>query len=593
MARLSLALGATARHRYSRLVEEVLDRLAVTDREYHHLHFDAPLVAELVERIDAHAGAGARVLVIGGNTLLAEVLIQLRLDVELWSFPQTHLTETIRPRVTREVTPERLADCVDSEGAYDVIVLPLVLESLPRDELAVLRALRRSLRPDGRLIVATRNQSRLSNRFRMLTGRPFSLRHQAEPRSLSWPALDTVHEYHQDELVALAQRAGLRTLGLNGVQGTRAFRDIDLLPMGAYVRRKLMRLGQALLPSGREVLVAEFSRRPGDVVIQQEPTVVVSLAVTGEGDSVAALRAVSAQSFPAERLSVVVAHSGPLPGALEEELRRTEASTRIRTLEVDGIDGPRARNAVLHACDADIVAATDDLCAVPPDWVEAGVRQLDDDTAIASGPVYALAGSHPKYLDLPGLRPDQEWREPLRTDLFPAYNSFQRREAVVAVGGFDAAFEEGGAVRVGWDADLAWRLQRSGWQAVFRHELAVGRCFPPPEGLRAQVRRAEGLPALYAALPEMRGEMASGVFASRETRNFDLMLLGVGCTVLRRQRRWLLFAVPWTGQLRGRIGVRPSHLVPSIRTVGRITIAHGAWLVGLIRGSIRSRRLVL
>src|SRR5690606_7439807 len=147
--------------------------------------------------------------------------------------------------------PEALGDCAGPESSYDVVLLPLVLEALPRGDVALLRALRRSLRPDGHIIVATRNQGRLSNRFRLLTGRPFSLRHQAEPRSLSWPALDTTHEYHPSELLAVARRAGLKPHGVSGVQATRAFRDIDLLPIGAYLRRKLMRLGQALIPSGR------------------------------------------------------------------------------------------------------------------------------------------------------------------------------------------------------------------------------------------------------------------------------------------------------------------------------------------------------
>jgi hypothetical protein len=245
----------------------------------------------------------------------------------------------------------------------------------------------------------------------------------------------------------------------------------------------------------------------------------------------------------------------------------------------------------------DISAHTNDSCRLPADWIEAAVLRFDEDTAIVSGPVFALEDSDPRFLQVPGLRPEPADNEIWRDDLFPACNVFYRTAVAVDAGGFSRKFEtDDGGAAAGWDTELAWRLQRLGWRAQFREEAFAFRSFPRPPGRRvfAEHKKASEIPQMYARIPRLRGQLLGGVFASKSTMYFDLLLAGAALAASRRRWPWLLAALPWLGLISKRVDVwPPTQWRHSARMGARLGALHLAWLTGFLRGAIKAKRIVL
>jgi hypothetical protein len=181
--------------------------------------------------------------------------------------------------------------------------------------------------------------------------------------------------------------------------------------------------------------------------------------------------------------------------------------------------------------------------------------------------------------------------------MFPICNAFFRASALRAAGGFSAGFagEDGGG-RPGWDSELGWRLKSLGWQTRYDEGLFTLHQFRRGPGslVEDHIRRASGYPALLQAVPGMRSTLMAGVFASKQTMYFDIMLLGAALALLKRRRLWLLAAVPWLGYLSNRLFYWPPQDWPrAAKMAVKIFVLHGCWLLGFLRGSLRARRIVL
>jgi prepilin-type N-terminal cleavage/methylation domain-containing protein/prepilin-type processing-associated H-X9-DG protein len=123
-----------------------------------------------------------------------------------------------------------------------------------------------------------------------------------------------------------------------------------------------------------------------------------------------------------------------------------------------------ARNAGLFAATASIVAYTDSDCFADADWLTMLVHQLGETDAAAVGG--------------PNLTPDDGWLSScvaaspgqpthvLENDQvaehIPGCNMAFRREALLAVNGFDVQYQ-----RAGDDVDICWRLQQAGYWITF------------------------------------------------------------------------------------------------------------------------------
>jgi hypothetical protein len=123
-----------------------------------------------------------------------------------------------------------------------------------------------------------------------------------------------------------------------------------------------------------------------------------------------------------------------------------------------------ARNAGLQAATGEVVAYTDDDCFADPDWL--------------THLVYQLARSQAAAVGGPNLTPDDGWlaacvaaapgqpTHVLESDQvaehIPGCNMAFRREALLAINGFDPLYR-----RAGDDVDVCWRLQQAGRWITF------------------------------------------------------------------------------------------------------------------------------
>lgn len=584
-------------------VKEILDRLEVAERAYHHLDFSRPLVTALVAAAARRIEPGDRVLLIGGSTLLAECLLDLDADLEVWQFPTAHMTPAAKERVTRTVCEESLGDIDVPEAAFKLAIVPLVIETLEDGGETLLRKLRKSLASDGAMILASVNQSRLDVRIAALLGRSMIARNKGGDVSLGWPVLSTRSHLQKSDVIAVARRAGYRVERSSYAVAWQPFLHMELLNLHEYGLRKLRQAVSSSLAACRDVVIAEISSRYADsaAVKTDDLSVSVFISASRGGDRLRqALQALSRQTYSKDLYEVVVLHGGDLP-CLDHVLAEPAGSgVRIREIASPGGDGPMRRNLAMAEAKSDISAHTDDSSVPPPDWIEAAVRWFDAETAVVTGPVFTLPGSGPRYLDVPGVRPDPGDKGIWSEVVYPASNVFYRTAVALAGGGFDAEFgSSGSGPSVGWDTELAWRIQRSGWRGRFCEEVYQFRLFNADTdgaaSMHDQVRRASELPLLAVRAPEFADRsFATGVFASKQTMYFDLALVGIGAAIVKRDWKFFLLVVPWLGEVNPRIDMwPPTAWRPSAVIAAKIASRQVAWLYGFIRGSVKARRLVL
>ncbi|HEY5625003.1 MAG TPA: glycosyltransferase, partial [Dehalococcoidia bacterium] len=527
-------------------------------------------------------------------------LLAMGYNLDVWQFPNQSLSEEMKGCVTAVVTPDSLAECDPPQGEYRAIIVPFVLESMTSPPAHFLGELKKGLSAQGSVIVATGNQTRLETRLAAIAGKSFAFRRKAPRLSLSWSALPTVHLFHRDDLMNAGREAGYQVRGCQYVTSNRLFLELDVMPIEQYAVRKAGDYLQRAIPSMRDTIILELEARvPDDSAWTDDPkfvSVFVS-AVNGADRLRSTLKALLEQTYPADLYEIVVVHDGSRPDVYEAIEETSGAKVAVRGFVAQHIEGPSLRNSVMAQARGQISAHTDDSCRQPADWIEAAALGFDANTAIVSGPVFALGDSDPRFLNVPGLRPEPADDEIWRDDLFPITNVFYRTGVAVAAGGFSRRFEEGeGRAAAGWDAELAWRLRRMGWQARFREEVFTFRSFPGPAGrrLRAEHKTASELPAMYAAVPELKGRLLGGLFASKSTMYFDLMLVGVALAARQRRLPWMLAALPWLGMISKRLDVwPPTQWRHTARMGARMGALHLAWLAGFIKGSIKAKKVVL
>lgn len=587
-------------------VERVLDELEVAERAYHHLDFALPLVADLLLRTLRRVEPGDRVLLIGGSTLLAESLLRSGFDLDIWQFPNAHMTDGAKTRIQRTIRGETLSSLEPPETQYDLIILPLVLEAVNDAPAEFLQTLRKALAPDGALLVATANQSRLDVRLAALFGGSLMPEQGTGDVSLGWPALSVRRHYHRDELVAVARQGGFRVERCEYTVGQHPFLHMELLNVHEYAARKLRQLVSTSIPPLRDVLVTELTPRYADrtqvKTDADELTVSVFVSARRGGEHLRrTLDALLQQTHPKHLYEVVVLHDGTLRDVTEAVTNANAVGEpAVREIVTGEPDGPIRRNMAMLQAKSDISAHTDDSSTPPADWIRAAAVWFDVDTAVVTGPVFPLPGSQAQYLDVPGIRPDPGDKGIWSEVIFPISNVFYRTAVAFASGGFDAHFSRnGGSPAIGWDTELAWRIQRSGWRGRFREEVFQFRLFTPEiEGsasVQDQMRRASELPQLAAKAPEFANEsLVAQIFASKQTMYFDLALAGITAAAAKRNLAYLMLCVPYLGAINPRVDLWPPSGWPrSAARIGQVVARQATWLVGFVRGSVKARKVVL
>lgn len=137
---------------------------------------------------------------------------------------------------------------------------------------------------------------------------------------------------------------------------------------------------------------------------------------------------------------------------------------KVRAIHQANLGLSAARNVGMLAATGEVVAYTDSDCFADPDWLTHLVYQLQRSGAAAVGG--------------PNLTPDDGWlaacvaaspgqpTHVLESDQvaehIPGCNMAFRREALLAINGFDTQFR-----RAGDDVDICWRLQQAGMWITF------------------------------------------------------------------------------------------------------------------------------
>jgi len=595
--------GRAARRRFVRAtVDEIHDRLQVTDRVWHHIDYTRPLVVELTDCLLATRQAPARLLVIGGDSLLAYVLLKLGYHVDLWNFPEGHLTDDLLDRVEKTISTEQLAagDFSIDGRSYDAILVPLVLESLPGDAPAFLSRLRYGLVPDGSLILATANASRLDLRLLALLGRSMAHAYPKSHVSFSFPPLPRLRYYNAQELRAVTRTAGLWTRESRFILSHRAFSKIDPHPPGRFLKLNLDHWLTWLLPETRPTILTQLSHRVGDEkpggsenAPARRITVTLS-AQRGKSDLQRSLTALMEQDYSPDLYEVIILHDGAATerGDWIEEITKG-SPVSVRELVADPPEGPAARNAAMQMATGEVCAHTDDACRIPLGWLPTIASVFDDTTAVATGPVLDEPGSHPPFLTLPGSRPGWDHQ-----GLFPIANVAYRREAILACGGFIEPKKAGRRATLLWDSELAWRIQRMGWEGRYLKHMFVFRDYPPPRHFgwfRTEWQLARDLPGVLTRVPELRKNLLKlGYFASNTTLYFDLLLVGSIAAIALQRWAFLLLGLPWVLHYSQFFDVWPvSQWRPSFRLIAGAAARHLIWLSGFVWGSLRAKRIVL
>lgn len=166
-----------------------------------------------------------------------------------------------------------------------------------------------------------------------------------------------------------------------------------------------------------------------------------------------ALEALAAQDLPPAAFEVLVVDDEPSPAtrALVEAVAAEHPQLQLRYLAVARNGGPAAaRNLGIHNARAPIIALTDDDCEPAPAWLSAGLAAFEPGIDGIAGKILSRDGR-------------------VLGGTFSGSNLFYRREALVAVGGYDERY------RIPWreDSDIFFRLLQHGCRLTTAPDAVV------------------------------------------------------------------------------------------------------------------------
>jgi cellulose synthase/poly-beta-1,6-N-acetylglucosamine synthase-like glycosyltransferase len=273
---------------------------------------------------------------------------------------------------------------------------------------------------------------------------------------------------------------------------------------------------------------------------------------------------------------ICVVDNGSSDGTFEACCEYAEKSELpIRVERTDGLIG-RVRNFGVRMARGEIVAFTDSDCAPAPGWLAAGMEPFADPrVGLVTGTTLPEHGPpfEPWYATIEIT--EQTWR-------FETCNAFFRREALLAVGGFDES-------RTMWEDTMAgWAMIESGWVPVFKADALVQHEVTYP-GYVWHLRQAQRYAMVAIAIrrfPQLRQKLLWRRYFLRPTdARFVAALVGLAFAPINRKA--LALAIPYAHE---RWPGRPGR---SLRGVIDLIGLDAAIVAGLARASIEARRLVL
>ena len=148
----------------------------------------------------------------------------------------------------------------------------------------------------------------------------------------------------------------------------------------------------------------------------------------------------------------------------------------LKIIYLDQAGQCSARNAGLTEAEGEFILFLDDDDEVPPDLIEAHIRNLQQFQADVSSGVAEEVGAG----DLP-----ENFTYIRVSDVFPTNNTLIHRRVLETTGLFDMAYDRGARA----DGDIGMRIYLHGWYMVLNPEISVLHHHAPAGGLRAHKAR--------------------------------------------------------------------------------------------------------
>ena len=273
---------------------------------------------------------------------------------------------------------------------------------------------------------------------------------------------------------------------------------------------------------------------------------------------------------------VLVLDNGSTDGTAEACRERAEsAGVPVRVEVVPGTVGA-VRNHGARIARGEVIAYTDSDCMPEPRWLRAGLEPFADPR------IGVVCGR-----TLPECEPTAGWFATIEvtewSGRFESCNVFFRRAPFAATEGFDEV------VGHFWEDTAAGRaMLRRGWayawagDAIVRHDVT----YPGFGWQLKRVQRHANAARVVRNYPELRRELLWGrVFLRPYNAKFDVALAGTLAAAAARRPEPLALALPYLWHRRGALR--------SPKSLAQGTLYDAALLLGLLRGSLRHRSLVL
>jgi len=206
----------------------------------------------------------------------------------------------------------------------------------------------------------------------------------------------------------------------------------------------------------------------------ETPRVAIVMPIRDEAGHIErALDAIDAQSYPADRIEILVVDGGSTDGTLELLRDRASRDERITLLGEPGMNTPLAMNVGIEAATAPFVAKIDGHGWINEDYLEEAVQELTSDPALgcvggrivpeaATQVERAIAYARFSVLGVGGGVYTLDDRRQL-TDTVQC--GVYRKQALVEAGGFDSMLP------YGEDEEANHRLRARGWRILMNPRI--------------------------------------------------------------------------------------------------------------------------
>jgi glycosyltransferase involved in cell wall biosynthesis len=191
-----------------------------------------------------------------------------------------------------------------------------------------------------------------------------------------------------------------------------------------------------------------------------------------------AVASVVAQDFPSERYEVLIVDNGSTDHTREMAKEFCEACPGVRYVFEGNVGLSHARNRGWREARGEYIAYIDDDCKIPPSWLSAAAKVIEQEhPAALGGPFYACYNV-PKpvwFKDEYGSRVQGTEVRPLMDgEYLDGMNMFIRADALRELGGFNPDFGmKGMTIGYGEETELINRLRNSGGTIYYAPEVFV------------------------------------------------------------------------------------------------------------------------